>query len=554
MSPQIRPYVSPSQLATFIECPRKWGWEKLENLRGVQKPTAALGERVHKILEAWLTSATPPNRDETFIIDEKIYYPGVIAESGIHLLPPPGSGFVESWFAWRIFNGRIDFAWKGPECPAVLDHKTTSNLGYAKTSKDLETDPQAIIYASAALEETSAHAVDLFWVYYKTTKPYKAERVHLRVTREYAEAALRPLAEMGEQMLAYRRSGARAKDLPPNANACGNYGGCDFIKQCDLSSQEIMRSMYMAEMSLEQKIQAHKAAQNGAAIPPLTPSVGAPQLPGGVPVVPLAAVPSVPAPGYAAVPPPVPPAIPVVAAPPPVPPPTPAPRWVPHPYNAAYEWLEGTDQTRPAQTAQSIPAAVVAHVDMFNAPESAGLPERAQPPPPAPAAEEKDESMAGDVFDTMDGDALRAFAKTNGLEPKKGLKEKNLRITVRTLWASKSAAQPMLPAVPAAPSIPVVPAAFIGNSGNGAAPVVPVVPVVPAAPSGAYTQEMTEAFTEAQFAPQNISVRADRVTAIAAAMIAARDSYADSLDLARTANSIVEAIERVSKESFRSGT
>jgi RecB family exonuclease len=543
---QIRPYVSPSQLATFIECPRKWGWEKLENLRSKQKPSAALGERVHKILEAWMTSGTPPNRDETFLIEEKIYYPGQIAESGIHLLPPPGSGFVESMFSWRIFNGRIDFAWKGPECPAVLDHKTTSNLGYAKTPEDLKTDPQAIIYASAALEETQAHAVDLFWVYYKTSKPYKAERVHLRVSREYAAEQLRPLESLAHYMLDLRRSGTRAKDLPPNADACQNYGGCDFVSHCSLSSQEIIRSIYMNEMSLEEKVRAHKASQAAGGIPsvPLPPSMGAPQLPGGVPVVPLPHVPTVPqVPVLAA---PQVPAVPAVAAPPPV------PRWIPHPTNAAYEWLEGTEHTRLRQP------------DGINAPEVAQTTPRAQPAPmpavqAAPAAPEPDESMAGDAFDTMDGDALKKFAADHGLEPKKGLREKNLRITVRTLYKAKLESQPSLPhvppQVPQVPMVPIVPteAAIRAIAPQAFPPIVPAAPAAPAASAAGFEPDEARLFGALEHATA-VKYRTALVTQIAAAMLTAREPYDDVLELARTANSIVEAIERVSRESFRPPT
>lgn len=535
MTPRAHSYVSPSQLATFIECPRKWGWEKLEGIRGLQKPTAALGERVHKIAEAWLSNATPPPRDETFTIDDKIYYPGQIFESGMHLLPPPGSGFVESMFSWRIFNGRIDFAWKGPECPAVLDHKTTSNLGYAKTVEDLKTDPQAIIYASAALEETQAHAVDLFWVYYKTGKPYKAERVHLRVTREYAAEQLRPLESLANYMLDLRRSGARAKDLPPNADACQNYGGCDFVSHCSLSSQEIIRSIYMNEMSLEEKVRAHKAAQAGGAIPsvPLPPSVGAPQLPGGVPVVPLPHVPTVPV-------------VPALAAPPPVPVVTaPAPRWVPHPDNPAYEWLEGTDQTRLRQA------------DGINAPEVAQTTPRAQPAPmpvvQAPTAPEPDESMAGDAFDTMDGDALKKFAADHGLEPKKGLREKNLRITVRTLYKAKLESQPSLPHVP--PQVPQVPIVPTEAAVRAIAPQAfpPIVPAAPAAPAAGFEPDEARLFGALDQATA-AQRRTFLVTQIVSAMLTAREPYDDVLELARTGNSIVEAIERVSRETFRPPT
>lgn len=465
--------VSPSQLATFLECPRKWGWDKLEGLRSPPHPSAMLGQRVHAILEAWLTNATPPDRDETFLVGNKVHYPGRIAEAGLHHLPPPGTVYVESSFRWRIFTGRIDASWKGPEGPAVLDHKTTSNLDYAKTVEDLKTDPQAIVYASAALAEDPSPHVDLFWVYYLTSPPYKTERVHLRVLREYAEEALRPLEELGEVLLAYRREGKRALDLPANANACGSFGGCPFVLKCNLSSEEVMRSVMSNEMTLMDKIAAHKAAKaNGATVPQVPPPISAPVLPGAPPPVPLAAVPVVPplpkvpavpalnaAPAVPAVPPAVPAAVPVVPAP------APAPRWVVHPENPLYEYLEGTDQTR-QRAAQ------------LNPPEAPMI-DKAEPPPAPPE------------------------------EPKPAKKTR----------ARKAAAQNIPEAVAQAAEGQAEGQAQASEQAQAAEQVLQVVAVAHA-------------------------YRVQNVVHIAAALIAAREHYEDSLELARRATSIVEAIEK----------
>ncbi len=490
--------VSPSQLATYIDCPRKWGWEKLEGLRGAQHPSAALGTRVHEVLEAWLTKATPPDLEEVFSVGDKVHYPGRIAQEGLHHLPPPGSVFVESSFHWDIFAGRIDAAWQGAEGPAVLDHKTTSNLGYAKTTEDLKTDPQAIIYASAALAEVAAPHVDMFWIYYKTSKPYRSERVHLRVTREYAAEALRPLRELGQQLLELRRSGARALDLPPEPKSCGRFGGCAFVSKCNLSSAEIMRSMMSLPQSLEEKIAAHKASKmNGHVVPAVPPPIGAPTLPGGLPPVPMAALPVVPAL----------PAVPALLAPPPVPAVV-AKVWLPHPTNPAYEYC-GQD--------------VRERAGALNPPEAPTV-DRAEPAAVQVVAGKTggDESLAGDELDTMDHAALKTFAKEHGIETKKGLKEKALRIAVREGFLRDGSR----------------PAAVEEVGGAASRAAVDVLEVIERA------QEVLDRAPHYE-APDTFK---NFVVLVASALLTAREHHDDDLALARRARSIVLAIEKVCEE------
>ena len=45
---------SPSQLATFLECPRKWAWKYVAGKRTPANASAGLGTLIHKLLEQYL--------------------------------------------------------------------------------------------------------------------------------------------------------------------------------------------------------------------------------------------------------------------------------------------------------------------------------------------------------------------------------------------------------------------------------------------------------------------------------------------------------------------
>ena len=393
--------LSPSQVATFADCERKWGWAYLDKVEVPQHRSAAAGERVHAVLEAWLASGTPPDLDEVLELDGRVYHIGRIAEAGLHLLPPPGPHHdIEAWIdvpmltvpgaRWR---GRVDSAWvdEGSGEPEILDHKTTGDLAWAKTEDDLRKDAQALVYAHAALHVSGAEAARLRWVYYRTRQPYKARAVSVRLTREHVEQHLAVWEEYASQMFEHKRAGRRALDLAPNPLSCGRYGGCPHRSRCNLTDQERVRAM-IASNGLIDKIRALRAGQPQAEPPP----------------------PPAPAQG--------------VFAPPPPPPPPPPP-------------------------VLSAPSAGI------NPPEAASVPLLAEPPPPpppAPAAPRVTEAEVQDQFTEMDSGQLRAFAAEHGIPGAKGLREKNLRSLVRSWWLSQSVT-PTAPEAPAAP--PEAPAA-----------------------------------------------------------------------------------------------
>lgn len=500
--------ISASQVSTFLDCRRKWAWGKIENIYPPPHRSAEVGTRVHTILEGWLERAIAPDLDETLTIDGHTYLTGRIAIEGIPLLPPPGPHLtIEKSFKYGHWNGRIDVEYRAENGnPVIMDHKTTSSWDYAKKPEDLETDVQALTYAQQAFAAYphATHA-DLIWTYMKTSKPYKAKRVHLQVSREYTHAAMRHYDELALEMIALRSSGLRALQIEPNPSACNKYGGCPHISRCNLSSQELMRGFMTQpfQTDLMAKIAAEKARQSGVAVSqpvglPAPMMAQAPSLPGAPPALPGApALPPLPVMAAPALPPSLPvaaaPALPVmaapalppslpvaaapaavfphvqmpytvpVAAPPPLPtaqhaapalPPATPQEWVPWPDNpATYQINTQTGQLRAYPRPE------------LNPPEGAHLIEKAvqnvvvEPP-------KGDESLAGDAYDTKGPDELRAIAKLNNIDVK-GLREKALRIRVRE---GMNGAQRPAPVTPQAAPMPPVAAVQV-------APPAPPLPV-----------------------------------------------------------------------------
>jgi RecB family exonuclease len=250
-------YFSASQLENFNDCPRKWAWRYLEGIDAPSNQYAVFGLAVHGQIERYLKTGTPFD----LTTDE-----GEAAMAGIHYLPQPGTEgmTVEGQFVltgWghkflgykdvqvnRIVGsgplpGRAPITDqidpnKGKMIPLVIDHKTTGNFKWAKTADELKKNIQAVVYATHAMVGTGAEACDLRWIYYKRSRPFQAKAVDVRVTRGDLESPLIDIKGLADSMAGIKNSGYRALDLPPNPGACGSYGGCPYVRHCDLSPTE----------------------------------------------------------------------------------------------------------------------------------------------------------------------------------------------------------------------------------------------------------------------------------------------------------------------------
>lgn len=246
------PYVfSVSQLETFALCNRKWAFEKIDKLEGKENEFAALGQRVHDILEKYLKHAKPIDRSTK---EGKIAFPGLI-----HIPLPRTPGMrVEEWFVIQFgvaaYRGLKDIEIIIPRKePVIQDHKTTRNFRWKKTKKDLLSNLQAGIYAADAMRKTGWKTVILKWVYYATEGKPKAEPVAVRITQEQVEAILTEADSIAQQMVHTLKTRRRALDVYPNFSACEAFGGCGYKEHCVRTPSSVLRSI-MAQKKEEQQM------------------------------------------------------------------------------------------------------------------------------------------------------------------------------------------------------------------------------------------------------------------------------------------------------------
>lgn len=261
--------ISPSQLATYRDCPRKWGWDKLEGIRSKPHPSAVLGTAVHAELEAWLEKGKAPDESTRA---------GRIATNAIPHLPVPGAGQVETKFELKVpegfsFNGVVDLLYEdaAANIPVVHDHKTTAKLGYRKTPEQLRSDPQAIVYAAYVFSEHPIYdMLRCDWLYIETGDSGKVKVESITWTRPELEEAYEKLIPEAQELVQLRTRKARALELPYNPDSCEKYGGCFYKPNCNLTDGEKMRAQ-MTFGSLQQKVgQNDTPAQTNGAAPKLT--------------------------------------------------------------------------------------------------------------------------------------------------------------------------------------------------------------------------------------------------------------------------------------------
>jgi hypothetical protein len=281
---------SATKIADKRLCKRKYAWSVLDGIPRAPNPAAELGTRVHEILERWLRDGT--------VIDSSTLE-GSIAASGVQHLPIAGTHVaVEEWIQLEtdvaIYNGKVDLSYVNPETGrcVVHDHKTTSDLGWAKDEAELRKDPQSIIYAAETMARQGVDEVELAWVYHTTKGKRKSKKVHLVITRDEVEAGLKEVDTDAAEMLDWHARGLKAMDLEPTVTACEAFGGCAFRGHCNLTVRDLRKASMAQETTLE-KLKREKAERAAAAS-------------GGVPANgasgPAAPAPAAPAPAAAAAP------------------------------------------------------------------------------------------------------------------------------------------------------------------------------------------------------------------------------------------------------------
>lgn len=274
------PELSASQVRTYRACARQWAFKYLSGLDDPPKSASEMGKDCHEIWEEWLAYATPPDGSawviaqdraaEIDIASVKLLEHGVdayaerltaITMNAVPHLPAPRSHdlvvegefhFEDRGIQWR---GYKDLTWWPEPGHLVLhDHKTTSNLRWAKSHEQLRIDEQVNLYALSEFRKHDLDKIEANWHYTTTTNP-TTKKVHLTVYREDAEKYCEELARDGRAMLQGYEQRPDPNQLPPAEDlaTCDAYGGCPYKNTvCKLTTTDRIRASF--RYSQERKV------------------------------------------------------------------------------------------------------------------------------------------------------------------------------------------------------------------------------------------------------------------------------------------------------------
>jgi hypothetical protein len=233
----IQPYskkfwqISVSQIRAKKRCIRFWCFQYAYGIR-FQHPSAAFGSRVHAKGEALLRHGTPPDSSPE----------GKRLRTGLQYLPKDaGTPLVEVSIKIPLdsvpgitFLGFIDALWTQAPVLIVQDWKTTSNLRYAKTEKELhDGDLQFLGYSRAAMLKYSRSEAQGLWIYMQTKGGYGSIAREPKITLDETDAAWQHINSEARIIAQWYADNLQIQDTPrASEEACKQYGGCPYRRVC----------------------------------------------------------------------------------------------------------------------------------------------------------------------------------------------------------------------------------------------------------------------------------------------------------------------------------
>lgn len=270
---------SASRIGTWMACHRKSGWEKFAGY--IAPPSAAnnKGTAVHSLLEAW-------RADESLV--DLTTEEGSIAGQIMRHWPPHVEG-ESSEAEFRLQGRHAWMGYKDLQLPGmVVDFKTTSDFRWMKTEKDLQLDPQAIIYAHDYFSgHPTEEIVALRWIYGRTRAPHQARVLDTTMTRPHAALGFAALESYADEMQAAADACPPLQGEPGHdpvavhkyvltmaptgetTNQCDAYGGCPHKGRCNIPmfrDKKESKPVNVLERMLQMN-QAEAAAQTSTPAP-----------------------------------------------------------------------------------------------------------------------------------------------------------------------------------------------------------------------------------------------------------------------------------------------
>ncbi len=271
------PTISASALDTASECLHKWALPRLDDHEKPKNRKAELGGERHDDLEAWLKYGKAPMVEGMAKVinhfpapgqcESECYFGFLAGRRGHEIV---FAGYIDAresvlnqddWVVSFDEDGNevLDMV-TGPMNSTIRDLKTTGDFKWKKTAAQLRANIQACIYGLGEMLRVEAatnkacDAVILKWTYALLKEDKQGVGVIKRVetvcdvvqnggstpdekiangpgggvllTKEQAIVTVKQYLKLAETLIEAIASGAKAKDMPKNSQACSMYGGC----------------------------------------------------------------------------------------------------------------------------------------------------------------------------------------------------------------------------------------------------------------------------------------------------------------------------------------
>lgn len=273
--------ISPSQIATFQLCERRWYFAKVLGIPEPDTGRAESGKGMHWLLKEWFINKEPPRVRRPPPGEGKVGPTEVgMALASLGALPPPSEHLIveehiQVEYGGIVYHGYADLIWHTAAKYAIVhDHKSTSSLQWAKDEAELEFDAQRIFYSYSTGVDTLAR-----WQYVETESPHDRKLVEVFGTRPQIVHGMQWLHETyGQRMLAAFNEPEEAR--PQNPAACGKFGkaGCPYKHRCQISGPQRIKQIMSIEAIKARMRERQKTMNVSEPAPPPSEPVPPPEV------------------------------------------------------------------------------------------------------------------------------------------------------------------------------------------------------------------------------------------------------------------------------------
>lgn len=257
--------VSPSQIETFLRCPRLWWFTKVCGMKTLDKGYGHFGTVLHGVVERWIEAdggRDPTTGDRVNLFPDGWHIArnkftnevdGILGIDDQRQIKRVVREAIEKGYVMRWPGAKLEHRMKRQVIPGItthayidvllpngiLDHKSTSDMKWAKSRAGISHDIQLLFYAREVIErDPDLDRIRIGHIYYAkkpTGKQTKLVETYIDQDDIFSwwdliRNTVRAMQEI--HALTPNEPWNEVQGPENTAKACNAYGGCDFRTIC----------------------------------------------------------------------------------------------------------------------------------------------------------------------------------------------------------------------------------------------------------------------------------------------------------------------------------